>query len=238
VVGRQDKFLSPQQLQDQHRELSGQFQSLVLAYQSQAAEIEVGRRWRLEREEAVLSSQQQSVVMEQCDQSRMNLRWQTKELLLGKMKSFSNKRLLKTVLEDLEMLEDLSMVWRSLSFSGDEVSITAVNCDEANRCFLKQKLLLDSWVAKKKFEQRQVETANISPFGWRTAEFLKTGLGFAGDQVENEAASMEMMKAEASLKKRDKLLKSASKGSSSAAGSKAGGSEASKARVRPKPSQW
>jgi hypothetical protein len=136
VVGRQDKFLSPQQLQDQHRELSGQFQSLALAYQSQAAEIEVGRRWRLEREEAVLSSQQQSVVMEQCDQSRMNLRWQTKELLLGKMKSFSNKRLLKTVLEDLKMLEDLSMVWRSLSFSGDKVSITAVNCDEANRCFL------------------------------------------------------------------------------------------------------
>jgi hypothetical protein len=67
--------------------------------------------------EAVLSSQQQSVVMEQCDQSRMNLHWQTKELLLGKMKSFSNKRLLKTVLEDLEILEDLSMVWRSLSFS-------------------------------------------------------------------------------------------------------------------------
>jgi tellurite resistance-related uncharacterized protein len=137
-AGLQDKFPSTPQLQDQLKVMSGQLQSLALASQSQAVEIEVGRKWRLEIEEAVLSSQQQSVVMEQCDHSQMNLRWQTKQLLLGKMKSFSNKRLLKTVLEDLKMLEDLSMVWRSLMFSGDEVSITAVNCDEANRGFPKQ----------------------------------------------------------------------------------------------------
>jgi hypothetical protein len=49
---------------------------------------------------------------------------------------------------------------------------------------------------------------------------------------------MEMMKAEVSLKKRDKLLKSALRGFSSAAGSKARGSGASRARVRSKPSRW
>jgi hypothetical protein len=90
-----------QGLQGQLDVVTAQLQSLVVACQSQEAEMEAFKRWKWEREESVFSADQFYSIVDQCQELRSDVRWQQKQLVLDKIMGRTNKRNMEAVLVDI-----------------------------------------------------------------------------------------------------------------------------------------